>query len=365
MIDWVALHADAWQLIQTDLAKDRLSHALLISGPAGIGKLDFAESLAASLLCDQPTAESRACGHCTSCTWHASGNHPDFRRVRPEAFEALPPEEDADKPASTKTDRKKSEQIRIDQVRGLEAFIQVGSHRGRRLIVIEPAEAMNDATANALLKSLEEPPAGVHFLLVSHAAERLLPTVRSRTRAVPLSVPGQQAAQRVFAGMSPPLKDGNLWLNRCAGALRFAIDLASAAEKRPAATEEATVEVALIDALLSQLMLGPRMDGLALAKTCEALVKGDVSGTRLALLIDWMQRWVLDLQLVRLGAAPMVFPEHSAAFEKLVAVLDDERLSHYPDALLEARRLSSHPLNIRLFLESVFSRTLALYEPSA
>src|SRR5574343_1380261 len=365
MIDWVALHADAWQLIQTDLARDRLSHALLISGPAGIGKLDFAESLAASLLCDQPTAEGRACGHCTSCTWHASGNHPDFRRVRPEAFEALPPEEDADKPASIKTDRKKSEQIRIDQVRGLEAFIQVGSHRGRRLIVIEPAEAMNDATANALLKSREEPPAGVHFLLVSHAAERLLPTVRSRTRAVPLSVPGQQAAQQVFAGMSPPLKDGNLWLNRCAGALRFAMDLASAAEKRPAATEDATVEVALIDALLSQLMLGPRMDGLALAKTCEALVKGDVSGTRLALLIDWMQRWVLDLQLVRLGAAPMVFPEHSAAFEKLAAMLNDERLSHYPDALLEARRLSSHPLNIRLFLESVFSRTLALYEPSA
>src|SRR5574343_1377234 len=115
MIDWVALHADAWQLIQADLARDRLSHALLISGPAGIGKLDFAESLAASLLCDQPTAAGRACGHCTSCTWHASGNHPVFRRVRPEAFEELSADSETDKPASAKTDRKKTEQIRSDQ----------------------------------------------------------------------------------------------------------------------------------------------------------------------------------------------------------------------------------------------------------
>ena len=365
MIDWVGLHSNAWTLIQADLARERLSHALLLSGPAGIGKLDFAEALASSLLCDQPLADGRACGKCISCTWHASGNHPDFRRVRPEAFEDPLVDAESDKPASSKTDRKKSEQIRIDQVRGLESFIQVGSHRGRRVIVIEPAEAMNEATANALLKSLEEPPPGVHFLLVSHAAERLLPTVRSRTRAVPLGVPSRQAALQAFATRTPPLKSGELWINRSAGALRFAIELAAAAEKRSEASDEAVAEASLIDALLSQLMLGPRMDALALAKTCEALVKGDLSGSRLALLIDWMQRWALDMQLVRLGAAPMVFPEQAAGFEKLVALLDDARLSRYPDDLLEARRLSSHPLNIRLFLESIFSRTLALYEPSA
>ena len=129
--------------------------------------------------------------------------------------------------------------------------------------------------------------------------------------------------------------------------------------------EDAIVEASLIDALLSQLMQGPRMDALALAKSCEALVKGDLSGTRLALLVDWLQRWALDLQLVRLGAAPMVFPEHAATFQKLASGLNDDRLSHYPEGLLEARRLCGHPLNIRLFLESVFSRTLALYEPSA
>lgn len=363
MINWPDLHTPAWSQIQADLASNRLSHALLLCGPAGIGKLLFAEAVASSLLCDQPVTGGRACGMCASCTWHASGNHPDFRRIRPEAFEAsLVDDEDGRVPAA-KAERKKSEQIRIDQVRSLESFIQVGSHRGRRIVLIEPAEAMNEATANALLKSLEEPPAGVHFLLVSHAPERLLPTVRSRTRAVPLGVPSRSAALQVFSTLTPPLREGGLWLNRCAGALRFAVALASAAEKRPDAAEEAMVEVALVEALLNQLMLGPRMDPLALAKTCEAMVKGDLSGTRLAMLIDWMQRWALDLQLVCLGAAPTVFPEQLHGFQKLAGQLNDAQLSQYPDALLEARRLSSHPLNIRLFLESLFSKTLALYEP--
>jgi DNA polymerase-3 subunit delta' len=335
---------------------------LLLCGPAGIGKLAFAEAVAASLLCDQPAADGRACGVCTACTWHASGNHPDYRRLRPEAFEEFVVETDVVNVPGTKTDRKKSEQIRIDQVRGLESFIQVGSHRGRRVILIEPAEAMNEATANALLKSLEEPPAGVHFLLVSHAPERLLPTVRSRMRATPLAVPSRSVALKSLTSLVPPLRDGALWLNRCAGALRFAMNLAHAAEKRPDATEAALAEVALVEALLQQLMLGPRMDPLALAKTCEGIVKGDLSGTRLAILTDWMQRWLLDLKLVRLGASPVVFPELSTGFQQLSKHLSDEQLSRFPDQLYEARRMSSHPLNLRLFLESLFSRTLALYE---
>ena len=365
MINWTALHAEAWAQIQSAKAADRLAHALLLTGSAGIGKLAFAEAVAASLLCDQPGPDGQACGTCTACTWHASGNHPDFRRLRPEAYaDDLPEAEDA-KPSTAKTDKKKSEQIRIDQVRALESFVQVGSHRGRRVILIEPAEAMNEATANALLKSLEEPPAGVHFLLVSHAAERLLPTVRSRTRAVPMAVPAPATAIQQIAAIKPALRQGELWLNRCAGALRFAISLAQAAEKHPDATDEATVEVGLLDAMLAQLPLGNRMDPLALAKTCEALIKGDQSGMRLALLIDWLQRWTLDLQLVRLGAAPLVFPEQLVALQRLAAQLNDAALASFPDFLIESRRLSSHPLNIKLFLESIFSRAMALYEPQA
>ena len=365
MINWIELHREAWQQIQAAKAADRLAHALLLTGSAGIGKLEFAESVAAGLLCDEPGADGRACGACTACTWHASGNHPDFRRLRPEAYSEEQPEGEDAKPSGTKSDKKKSEQIRIDQVRALESFIQVGSHRGRRVILIEPAESMNEATANALLKSLEEPPPGVHFLLVSHAAERLLPTVRSRTRAIPMAVPATSVAFAQMVKITPPLKQADLWLNRCAGALRFAVNLAQAAEKHPNASEDAIAEVGILDALLAQLPLGNRMDPLALAKTCEGLIKGDQSGLRLACLIDWLQRWTLDLQLVRMGSTPLVFPEQIVALQRLAAQLNDDALRAFPDFLLESRKLSGHPLNIKLFLESIFSRTMALYERQA
>lgn len=361
MMLWQNIHQTAWAQLQRARQDDRLPHALLLTGPAGIGKLAFAEELASSLLCDAPNIDGMACGTCTACTWHASGNHPDFRRIRPEAYEDDVVIEDEGRPTA-KSDRKKSEQIRIDQVRGLESFIQVGSHRGRRVILIEPAEAMNEATANALLKSLEEPPPGVHFLLVSHAAERLLPTVRSRTRAIPLRVPEHTTALEQLKARGVSIQDGALWLNRCAGALRFAQALALAAKKDPSATTEATAEVAIVEALIAQLPQGPRMDALALARTCEALVKGDQSGLRLAQLIDWLQRWALDLQLMRLGSTPRTFPELQSALDKLAAQVDDTALAELPGVLLEARRLSAHPLNIRLFLESLFSQMVGLYE---
>ena len=364
MIAWHDIHRHPWAQLQRARQEDRLPHALLLAGPAGIGKLAFAEMLAASLLCDTPTAEGLACGSCTSCTWHASGNHPDFRRVRPEAYDEATGA-DADERAPAKTERKRSEQIRIDQVRALESFIQVGSHRGRRIILIEPAEAMNEATANALLKSLEEPPPGVHFLLVSHAAERLLPTVRSRTRAIPMQVPEQGVALSQLTAKGVPPQDGALWLNRCAGALRYALALAQAARKSPEATEEALAEVAILDALLAQLPTGERLDVLALARSCESLIKGDQSGLRLSQLIDWLQRWTLDLQLVRLGSTAKSFPELQSTLETLAAQVQDDALAQFPEVLLEARRLSAHPLNIRLFLESIFSRAIGLYDVRA
>ena len=359
MIAWHEIHAAPWAQLQRARESDRLPHALLLTGPAGVGKLAFAESLAASQLCDTPTAAGLACGQCTACTWHASGNHPDFRRIRPEAYEDEVVDEDGK--SSAKADRKKSEQIRIDQIRGLEDFVQVGSHRGRRVILIEPAEAMNEATANALLKSLEEPPAGVHFLLVSHAAERLLPTVRSRTRAIPMRVPDQAQALAQLKALGVAAPAASLWLNRCAGALRFAHVLALASARDPSASDDAINEVAMLDTLLAALPAGERMDALALARSCETLIKGDQSGLRLALLIDWLQRWVLDLQLARLGATPGVFPEMQSKLAALSQGINDDALMVFPATLTEARRLSSHPLNIRLFLESLFSRVIGLY----
>src|SRR6266702_1207084 len=135
--------------------RERLPHAILIRGAEGSGELEFAQGVAQSLLCEKPRGDRRGCGACPACRWFAQGNHPDFRLLLPDSM--LP--ESQEEGAEPARKEKRSEQIRIEQVRELAGFLAVGTHRaGLRVIVIYPAEAMNANTQNALLKSLEEPP---------------------------------------------------------------------------------------------------------------------------------------------------------------------------------------------------------------
>ncbi|ETH02732.1 DNA polymerase III, delta' subunit [Bordetella pertussis 2356847] len=187
---------------QTEIARswlsgrDRFAHAWLIHGNGGIGKLDFTAAAAASLLCESPR-QGLACGECAACAWVASGNHPDLRRIRPEAV-AL--EEGADQTEGAEeaeagsggaaAKRAPSKDIRIDQIRALEPWFNTATHRGGwRVALLYPAHALNVISANALLKVLEEPPAHTVFLLVADAPDRLLPTLVSRCRRLPLPTP--------------------------------------------------------------------------------------------------------------------------------------------------------------------------------
>src|SRR5262245_60534872 len=176
----------------------RLPHALLIHGVRGVGKLALAERVAQLLLCEQ---EKKPCGACVGCRWYLAGTHPDFRRIEPEALakEPAPSEEPVEEAPAKKS--KPSIEIKVDQIRGLEGFLNVGSHRGRlRVALVHPAEDMNEVSANALLKGLEEPPAGAVFILVSHRPARLLPTIRSRCVALPVPLPPKETARRWLEG---------------------------------------------------------------------------------------------------------------------------------------------------------------------
>lgn len=164
--------------------RERFAHAWLVHGLAGIGKLDFAVAAAASLLCETPQ-DGLACGHCAACAWFASGNHPDLRRIRPEAVaveegaDAAEVSEDAE-PAAGAAKKAPSKEIRIDQIRSLESWFNTATHRGGwRVALLYPAHALNVVSANALLKVLEEPPPHTVFLLVADAPDRLLPTLVS------------------------------------------------------------------------------------------------------------------------------------------------------------------------------------------
>ena len=161
--------------------RERLPHALLIEGPAGIGKGLLASAFAAALLCESANHQRGACQRCPACGWYRSGNHPDFRRLSPKTDEEGRPE--------GRSERSRRE-IKIDQVRGLAEFVALGAHRaGRKIVIVEPASALNVTAANALLKTLEEPDRATLFLLVAARGAPVPATIRSRCVAFPVATP--------------------------------------------------------------------------------------------------------------------------------------------------------------------------------
>lgn len=211
-------------------ARERLPHALLVHGPRGVGKLALAERLAQLLLCEHADPAARPCGKCDGCRWYLGGNHPDFRRLEPEAIAKMPPESEAEEEGSEAPARRTKQPslfITVDQVRGLADFLNLRSHRGAlRVALLHPAEDLYlPNAANALLKSLEEPPAGAIFILVSHRPARLLPTVRSRCVAVPIPIPPQDVALRWLAGEG--VQNAERWLAFAGGAPLQALQYAA------------------------------------------------------------------------------------------------------------------------------------------
>lgn len=341
-MDALDLHADSWRRVQSGRA--RMAHAVLFSGPAGNFKTDFAYALAASLLCESPQASGRACGGCLACNWFGQGNHPDFRWLRPESMDDGRASEEGAKAAK---DSKASREITIDQVRGLSDFLNVGTHRaGSRVILISPAEAMNRNTANALLKSLEEPKPGTVFLLVSDHPDRLLPTIRSRCRVEPIPRPAADAARRFLSAQG--VSDPERWLALAGGAPRLAIEVAKGNQKRLVETLEAQFQQG---AALDPIRLALDLDGIL--KADRALGPGDV--------IEWTQRWVHDLAQSSCGLSASYYAHAESTVRRVAGQAGFTALSAFVRKATDFKRLAQHPLNTRLFFEDFFSEYLRVF----
>ncbi len=308
----------------------RLPHAMLFHGRPGIGKLHLAQVLAQSLLCENRAQQGLACGACAACAWFASGNHPDFRLVQPEALAPAQEETEAGD-GGEEAGKKASRQIKIDQIRGLGDFLNVGAHRnGHRVVLIHPAESMNPGAANALLKSLEEPAPGVVFLLVSHQPSRLLATVRSRCHALALSLPPRDLSLR--------------WLHEqgskaTPATLAFAGDAPLEAAALP--EEEAETRRRLFD-LLSQ----PTSSALSLADFCQRLQPGAV--------VNWMLKWTYDLVALASSGKSRYNIDREQKLRLLAQTMPVVKLLRFYSALSSLQAISEHPLNARLFFDDLF-----------
>ena len=323
----------------------RLPHALLFVGPPGLGKRALAEALAARLLCDTPDADGHACGHCEPCQWRLAGNHPDLYHVVPAADAAAESSDGESAETPAKEGKAKSEQIVIEQIRDLQAALSVtGHHSSRRVVVLDPAEAMNVFTANALLKMLEEPPAGCVFLLVSSAPRRLLPTIRSRCQQWPFSRPGDAALAHWKAKAGPAMQS----LLAIAGGMPLAAE--RMAENGSAA---------LLERFVRDLSGLQASDVLRLAGQWEAWLKSKealAAGFGFPELADWMQRWVSDLAAVRLGGQVRFFPAQESVLSALASRASIAGVGGCYNEMTQIRKVSRHPLNLRLVLEDMLLR---------
>lgn len=347
---------------QTDLAtnwlgaRERFAHAWLIHGLAGIGKREFALAAAAALLCESPV-NGLACGKCLACGWVSHGNHPDLKRIRPEALaleegadeaagdDAI--ETSSDAPASSGAAKKApSKDIRVDQIRSMEPWFNHATHRGGwRVAVIYPAEALTTISGNSLLKVLEEPPASTVFLLVADAPDRLLPTLLSRCRRLAFPTPSHADAMRWLEEQD--IKSPDQWLAAAGGA---------PVQARRLALSDGPACPVWLDGLLQSMQSGRALDLGALADT--------VSKTPTPQWLDALSRVAVDLNLVVHGLAPRYFPGFGQNIAGVVRHCEAKKLSELSKWLAQQSRIATHPLNAKLFAQSALQRMVTSCQPA-
>lgn len=337
--DWLA---PAWARLLGDAA--RLPHALLLQGQPGIGKRLFARELAQRLLCERAASAAYPCGRCDACHLFAAGTHPDLRIVMPDADQEV---EASDEPPGGAKPEKTSTQIRIEQIRDLADFVGMRSHRqGWRVVILEPAEAMNVGAANALLKALEEPGDNFMFILVSDNPRRLLPTIVSRCRRIPLPKPSRAAGQ-AWLESRPQGSEALALLDLCGGAPLAALDLAGSAS--------AEVLAKVTEQLGRQALEDPLAVADAWAGWCAAR-KGSAAAVDRPTLVGWMQKWLADLIALQQAETVRYFPAAREALARIAAAARPEALLACYNDFLRYRAVALHPLNPRLFFDDLLLR---------
>jgi DNA polymerase-3 subunit delta' len=316
-------HEQQWQLLSQSRRQGRLPHAILIEGVEGLGKSALARRFGMSLICPRPNDNGDACGSCSDCLQAGASSHPDLQLVVPE---------EPGKP------------IKIDAVRRLTArSVLAAQPDGYRVIIIDPADAMNRPAANALLKTLEEPSSRTVLVLVTAKPDQLPATIRSRCQAVKLPVPDGEISRQWLSTRVDP-KDVQALLAIAGGAPIAAVR----------AVEEGW--------LAADRQLLADLDALRARKANPLRVVENWQQLPLTRVIDGFKRCLADM--IRLvadpGAERAFHGEARAYLQTLGKDIDLKSLFALHDEVLRLERASVHNLNAQMLLERLANAWLQL-----
>lgn len=308
-------HTEQWQALMARLHINTLPHALLLTGLRGLGKNRFADALTQALLCGQPRVDGQACKACRSCLLYQAGTHPDYLQVRPS---------------------EEGKAIVVDQIRAMNTHLSLKSqYAGHKLVIISPAEQMNIAAANSLLKTLEEPAAHSLLILITNQPALLLATVRSRCQQLKFAPPSEQIAVN--------------WLNTHLDDQQNPVHLLALAGGAPltaltmAASEAPARRSVMLDGL--ERLLKKQADPVILAASW---LQGNVAET-----LTWMQSCVMDMVRLRSVAYPpyLANPDLEQRLGLLAERFSLPLIYARLEGVTEAIQLLSRQVNTQLLLE--------------
>lgn len=312
-------HKRLWPRMIAKVQRNKLPHALLFTGIAGVGKRQFAERFAAYLLC-QARTETAACGHCKNCLLLEAGSHPDFLRVLPEG---------------------KMHTIRVDTIRDLTTWSTQSTYaNGYKVVLIDPPEAMNMAASNSLLKTLEEPVGQTIFILVSASPIQLPATIRSRCQIIKFANTQKKLSKAWLSAQIDSEMDADFLLHLAHQAPLKALQLADPAQLK--ARQD------LLDDIV----------GLLLKNNDPITVATHWQKANLAWLLQHLYALLMDLVKITLGGqGPDLY--HYDYADKLLPVAEKIRQSQLlvlQDKVQEAYQanIERFNLNAQLLLEDLF-----------
>jgi DNA polymerase III subunit delta' len=322
-------HEQVVACLQRSLINGNLAHAYLFTGLTHVGKMTLATALAQALNCE---AQETPCGECSACRKIAAGIHPDVQAIKPWTVETAP-------------DKKARTEIVMDQIEELQHWANLPPYEGKcRVFIFENAELINPNAANRLLKTLEEPLAGVYFLLLTSVPEQLLETIISRCQVLSLKPLPSETIEDMLRMRGLEEGKATMLAHLAQGAPGWAL----------AAVEDENLVIGRREKMnhLADLLNQGYEERFELAE--ELAGRGNQHQGAIQAVFDlWLELW-RDLMLVKVGAPLAILNmDLGSKLGFLADGLSLEEIRVFINHLRQARRQLEQNINARLLLEVI------------